>query len=370
MSVFKVDEERVRWLRLRAHGLATDTAASLAAVVVRAVVGVQAQESPAAALSIRARGRGVVAADAQRALEVDRSLVRGWFMRSTLHLVAADDVGWLLGLLGPVFIRQGERRRLELGLDEATSIRGVALMAEILGARGPLLRAEIAERLAPHGIRLEGQATIHLIALAALQGVVCHGPERDGEPTYTLTSGWIGKVEAQPAEEASVALVHRYLSAYGPARPEDMAAWSGLPISQVRPAWEMCLPELMALQLGEQTLWMVESQAAWLDEPLPAEPVVRLLPRYDTYLLGYRGRELTVAPEFARRIHPGGGIIHPVLLVNGRAAGTWQMKRRRDRVQVVVELFEAVRPAVHRLLAAEVEDVGRFLGMEAVLQVK
>jgi hypothetical protein len=316
-----VDAERVRWLRLRAQGLWLPEPADGAAAVVKGIVGVQAQESAAAALSIRARSRGMTAAEVRQALEEERSLVRGWFMRSTLHLVAAEDVGWLLGLLGPLFIRHGERRRLELGLDEATCARGIRQMEAALAEGSPLTRGEIAAKLTPHGIRLEGQATIHLIALAVLQGVVCHGPEREGEPTYVLAKEWMAGAGARLAEDVMGELVRRYLAAYGPARPEDLAVWSGLPISEVRPMWQAYLPALAEVSLEGKALWMVQSQVGWLDEPLPEEPVVCLLPRYDTYLLGYQGRELTVAAEHSRRIHPGGGIIHPAVLVDGRAAG-------------------------------------------------
>jgi hypothetical protein len=369
--MLSIDEERVRWLRMRAQGLLRrkGEGAEQAAGVVKGIVGVQAQESPAAALSIRARSQGMVAAEVRWALEEERTLVRGWFMRSTLHLVAAEDVGWLLGLLGPVFIRQGRRRRRELGLDEATSAKGVELMQAILGHHGPLTRAEIAAQLAPHGIRLEGQAIIHLIALATVQGVVCLGPERDGEPTYGLMAAWLGRPEELPVEEAKAELVRRYLAAYGPARPEDLAAWSGLPIGEVRTAWQVSTPELVEVRFQEKAAWMLKNQAGWLDEPPPAGPVVRLLPRYDTYLLGYQDRELTVAPEQARKIHPGGGIIHPTVLVDGRAAGTWQMKRPSGRLKVVVEPFGEVTPEVYGLLEVEVADIGRFLNLPSSLQV-
>ncbi len=96
---------------------------------------------------------------------------------------------------------------------------------------------------------------------------------------------------------------------------------------------------------------------------------MRLLPSFDTYLLGYRGRDLVVAPEHARRIHPGGGLLHAALLVDGRAVGTWRIKRQRERLDVIVEPFDTLAPDVHAGLAAEVADVGRFLECIATLHM-
>ena len=86
---------------------------------------------------------------------------------------------------------------------------------------------------------------------------------------------------------------------------------------------------------------------------------MRLLGAFDPYLLGYAGREHAVAPEHARKVWPGGGWIHPVVLVGGMAAATWRI----DRDRVVVEPFEGVE-VPELALAAEVQDVGRFLGRE------
>jgi hypothetical protein len=98
---------------------------------------------------------------------------------------------------------------------------------------------------------------------------------------------------------------------------------------------------------------------------------VRLLPRYDTYWLGYAGRELAVDPAWARRVHPGGGIIHPVLLVDGQAQGTWKTRRRSQRgrpvLEVQVQPFERLAGEILPLLEAEAADLGRFLGDQSAL---
>ncbi len=111
--------------------------------IVQSLCAVQAQEEASAALAIRARSSGLVAADAEQARIEERSIVRTWGPRGTLHLLATQDFGWLLSLLGPVFIAGDRRRWAELGLDEDMCARAIHLLRDILSSQGPLTRAEI-----------------------------------------------------------------------------------------------------------------------------------------------------------------------------------------------------------------------------------
>ncbi|MGZ3433447.1 MAG: DNA glycosylase AlkZ-like family protein [Isosphaeraceae bacterium] len=103
-------------------------------------------------------------------------------MRGTLHLLDARDARWLVSSVAPSAITRGRRRREELGLEPGMLARALDDMRAILGRAGPLNRRELAERLAAKGLPIDagGQAPIHLIAYAALEGVLCLGPERDG----------------------------------------------------------------------------------------------------------------------------------------------------------------------------------------------
>ena len=366
-----LSDERVRLLRLRAQRLDPRSSGEAGGVAraVKDICGVQAQDAAAASLAVRARTAELVAGDVERALVRERSVVRTWAMRYTLHLLAAEDLGWLLPLLEPVFARGSRRRRAALGLDEEVTARGVALLRDVLADEGPLTRAEIVERLGTRGLSLGGQAVPHLVGYAALQGVVCHGPERAGKPTYVLLDDWVDRGPALPREEGLAELARRYLAAYGPAGPEDLAAWSGLPLGDARAGWGRVAGEMLEVEVAGRPAWLPRDRAAWLAELPMGSPVVRLAPSFDPYLLGYRGRELAVAPEHARRIHPGGGLLHPALLVDGRAAGTWRSKRRRGGLDVVVEPFAELAAEARQGLAAEVADVGRFLGGPAALEL-
>ena len=366
-----LSDDQARRLRIRAQQLVAARTRSKRGVaqVVRDVCGVQAQDAAAAALSIRARRAGLVAADVERALAEERSIVRTWCMRGTLHLVAAEDVGWLLKLFGPIFIRSNRGRRAKLGLSDEVAERGVRALRSVLAKHGALTRAEIVEQLASHDIRLTGQARPHLLALAALQGVICYGPARGREPTYVLLNDWIERGVDLTAEQARAELTQRYLSAYAPATPEDFAAWSGLALGDARAAWQHIASALIEVKWGDTSAWMLKTQTKWLKQIAAQSLTVRLLPAFDTYLLGYRNRDLILDAKHARRIYPGGGIIHPALMVEGRVSGAWKVKRHKHHIEVIVESFEDLTADVQQELEAEIKDLAHFLSVEAMLKI-
>ena len=364
----RLSADQARRLRARAQGLGWPTApaAGDVATIVRDSCGLQAQEQPAAALSVRTRGAGITAESIERARTDERSVVRTWCMRGTLHLVAAEDFRWLMPLLGPVFSQKDRGRRAELGLDDEVLARAMPAFREML-ANGPLARPEIVRLMASHGITLEGQAVAHFVGFAALEGMICVGPDEGARATCVLVRDWLGCElsgygELSSRDEALAELARRYLAAYAPATPLDFSAWSGLPAGDARNAWRMIASEVIEVGIEDNPAWMLESRAAWLAEPDAPEPVVHLLPRFDTYLLGYQGRELTVAPEFGARVNAGGGILHRTVLVDGRVKGGWRAERSRDRLDIFVEPFEPLAHDVKIGIEAEARDVARFFG--------
>jgi hypothetical protein len=363
--------DQTRLLHLRAQGLyrPPSTAAPDVAQIVHEAAGLQAQDAAAGMRAVGVRGPGLVVGDVEHARVVARTVVRTWAMRGTLHLVAATDLRALLGLFGPVFLRGDARRRTQLGLDDATCTRAMRLIRDAIAGDGPRTRADLAGRLAADGIPTAGLAIVHLLYYAALSGLICQGLDRDGEPAYVLLDDWVAPASAPPRPQALAGLARRYLAAYGPAGPADLAAWSGLPKPDVHTAWAGIADEVLAVEAAGQPAWLLKDRAGWLDEPPPAQPIVRLLPAFDTYLLGYRDRHLSVAPEYARHIHPGGGILHPTLLVDGRAQGVWRSGRKRDRLEVVVAPFADLPAPVQARLEAAAVDLGRFLGQPADLRV-
>jgi hypothetical protein len=320
---------------------------------------------------MRARGTGLRRSEVELALFEKRSIVRTWLMRGTLHVVAAADVRWIVNALGPVFAAGNKSRHAELRLTDDVKHRGVRAIRRILAEHGPLTRYELVERLRSRGIDLDprSQAPIHLIAFAAFHAVCCLGPERrKGEPTYVLLDDWV-KPEPGPSRPFGE-LARRYFSAYGPAALDDFASWSGLRATQVRTALQETFGQLDEVTHRGVTLFLTKGRRTnWRVPEAPREDV-GLLPAFDTYLLGYRSRDLAVDDALQKRLHRGGGWLHPALIVNGRAIGAWSLRRTAGTAEMTVETIGPVRRSLRSAIEAETTDVGRFLGLNAKLEIE
>ncbi|MEV0789978.1 winged helix DNA-binding domain-containing protein [Kribbella sp. NPDC050459] len=300
--------------------------------VVRRTGGLQAQTWRGATYAVRARSTATTLADVVHAQETERSVLRSWFMRGTIQLVATEDAGPLLGLLGPKLIKDTERRFGELGLPERVRAEAADVLEEWLLAHGPSNRAELADVLLRAGLIAEpkGQAVYALIRYTGLLGRLCYGP---GE-TWVAVRDWLGKplvLEGDPED-----LARRYLTAYGPATARDFATWSGLSVPLARRAVEAVATT--SFEVGT-------TQLKGLDD-LPGCQDVRLLGEFDAYLLGYQDRHV----DLPKSIFPGGGMLRPAVLKAGRPIGTWEHATLRT------DLFE---PAD---LTHELADVARFSG--------
>jgi hypothetical protein len=381
MEPTTLSDERARQLRLGSQRLDRRRTPKAGVVeTVRELCGVHAQLPSASALTLRPRTDGLEAADVERARTVDRALVRTWCMRGTFHLIASEDAGWLLALLGPVLIAKAGRRQAELGLDEDNFQRALRIIRRELERDGPLTRAELAERLAAAGVDPSGQRIAHLVHRAGLEGLVCHGPDRGAEPTFVLLEDWTSGAAARSSgpdlaarpldrEVALEELARRYLAAYGPAGPRDLAWWSGLEVREARAAWRRLAGELIEVEVAGEPAWLLASRAAWLTDARPEEPLVHLLPGFDVLMLGYRSRSLAVPEQHARAVWTGGGFIKPTLTVDGRAVATWSSTRRARHLEVTVEPFGTLSGRARAGLEAEVADIGRFLRADATLEI-
>ncbi len=203
--------------------------------VVHRLLAVQGQDPRGARLAIRARSAGLTAADVDRALTSDRSLLITWLNRGTLHLVGREDYWWLQSLTTPPLFTASERRLAQEGVSPAGADRAVAAIKAALAAEGPLTRGQLAERIDAAGVRTQGQALVHLLLLASLRGEIVRGPVIGKEHAFALVSDWLGAPPAPLDRDVALAeLARRYLAGHGPANDRDLAKWAGLPLRDAR----------------------------------------------------------------------------------------------------------------------------------------
>jgi Winged helix DNA-binding domain len=333
--------------RLTAQLLSGPPARDPVAVAER-LLAVQGQDPRGARLAIRSRTAGLSAANVDRALTEDRSLLITWLNRGTLHLVRSEDYPWLLALTTPP-LRNGNARRLaQEGVTPNAAERGVSTIARSLAEEGPLTRAQLRERLDTAGVRTEGQALVHLLMLACLRGLAVRGPMIDKQHAYVLVHDWLGESAPVDRDRALAELARRYLVGHGPADDRDLAKWAGLPLRDARAGLHAIAAELCEREDG---LVDLAARAAPAELPSP-----RLLGSFDPVLLGWRTRDWLLNSHKA--VITVNGLFRPFALIDACAVATWSMPAGK----VVLEPFDRLTRRSAAALQADALDVVRYLG--------
>jgi Winged helix DNA-binding domain len=334
--------------RLAAQLLTGPRARDPVAVATR-LLAIQAQDLRGALLAIRARSTGFKRSAVERACSEDRSLVVTWLVRGTLHLVRSEDHAWLHSLTAPTTRAMNARRLAEEGVDADAADRGTRVIVDALTRHGPLTREQLRDHVDRAGVRTEGQALVHLLLRASLDGQVVRGPFVDGTQAYVLTRDWIGPAAAPPRERALAELARRYLAGHGPADDRDLAKWSGLPLRDARAALRATASELVDRGNGRVDL-LGRGRRSRLPRP-------RLLGQFDPLLHGWRSRDDILGSH--RDVVTVNGIFRPIALVDGIAAGTWSIQPAAVELRAFGVLPEV---AVHAL-ERDAADVLRYLGL-------
>jgi DNA glycosylase AlkZ-like len=346
----------VALLRLVAQRIA-GTRCPTAADAVCLLTAAQGQDYPGALTSIALRTADGRRAGVTAAMDAG-AVVRSWPMRGTLHLVAAEDLHWLLELLGPRILGGAATRRARLDLTERDTETARGLVVAALSGRRRLRREDLLAVLADGGVTTTGQRGYHLLWYLAQTGTLCLGPTCDGgEQLFVLLDEWVRKPRRLERDEALGELTLRYFRGHGPATVKDLVRWAGSTVRDVRIGLAIARPQLSRLE--------VDGVEHFLDPEVPDRLAtcrkkargVFLLPGFDEFVLGYGERGAVLDPEFADRIVPGGnGMFRATVVSDGRIVGTWRYtgsgSRRTATATPFTVFSEEVTTVIPRLAAA------------------
>jgi len=280
-----------------------------------------------------------------------------------LGLIAAEDVNWVLDLLTPraMLARQGRYRRL--GLDQETFTAAAHLISRALSGHGALARTECYRLLEDAGISTAGQRGIHILSHLALEKLICFGPRDRKQQTFVLLEEWAPGAKSKPREEALAELTLRYFSSHGPATVKDFAWWSGLTLTDAKAGLEIVKSALVEERAGETAYWMPRPDGILAGELAPV-----LLPGFDEYLVGYTDRSAVLDPVLARRVNANGGMLNPVIIIDGIVKGTWKRSLRKEAVEIEANWFE--EPGTPELEGLEMasRSYAEFLELKPLLR--
>jgi hypothetical protein len=311
--------------------------------VVRAlerVAGLQAQDLAAPFIGLWTRVHGFEREQLKRAL-TRRTAVRATLMRGTIHIVSARDYV----LFAPATLPMIRKLWQSYQRDREPVANVYELTARALEhASVPRTNAELQELLGEDAwwrVRRE----------ALFVNTPGDEPWAFGRARrFVDAAAWLRRPLGD-AEAGRGHLVRRYLSAFGPAGTDDLSAWSGLPIADLRPT----LDGLRLRRLrDERGRLLLDVPGARLPDPrTPAPP--RLLPAFDNLILSHADRT-RVIPDDYRRAVIRGGLVDPVFLVDGFVAGRWSLAKGT----VDLEPFAPIPRPVERELRRQLKEVAAF----------
>lgn len=353
--------------RVRQHFLDAPTRDGPVAIA-RRLCGMHAQVMSCAEMAIGIRSGGTTPADVRRALEPERSLVKTWAMRGTLHLLPAEDLPLFTAMLST---RTGSliEAWVRYGIDMPTIL---ATIPEALGGRC-LTREALAREVARISGRPQlGEALMGswggTLKPAAYQGLLCFGPNEGRNVTFVSPRQWIGDWREMDTEEAGAEIVRRYLDAYGPATHTDYAHWCGIKLRLARERFARMADELVAVDVEGQRAWMTPTGAEGLLTAGETDTVrlllpLPLLPGFDPYTIGALPHLDRLLPGPLRaRISRTSGWISPVLLVDGRIAGVWKHEIRRGTARITIEPFVPLPARARAATEKHAATIGMLLG--------
>ena len=357
--------------RIRRHHLDQRAPAGGLLAVVNRLCGLHAQVMSSAELTVWARVENLDRRVVQQALWEDRTLVKTWAMRGTLHLLPADELPlWHAALSTSRRYMNSASWQKYFGitleeLDRLTEAVAVALDGRVM-TREELMR-EVGRLTgsAGFGDKIAQSSWGTILKPAAFSGRLCFGPSLGQRVRFTRPDSWLGTTRP-PVDPgvASAAITRRFLAAYGPATYHDLARWWGgsNSVSTAR-RWLAALgDEVSPVEVDGAQAWMLAAHAPEVLE-LPPARSVRLLPGFDQYVVAASHHAERLMPgDFRRRVYRPQGWISPVLLVNGLMKGAWRHEIKGSRVEVVIEPFVKAPVWVRRAAEQEAERLANFLG--------
>ncbi len=379
-NTIRVSWRQVATFRLSRHHLSRRAPAAALTSVAADIAGAQAQLLLAAKMSIWTRVRDARIQDVDSAIWKDRTLVKAWCMRRTMYLLPSDELA--------VFVRGSARRAereirwvLSRGVSEQDLERLLDSVLQVLDR--PRTQTDLAQLVSKSlRCRLRFKAgggwgsrrkvawvefgglafpAGYLLHLVGARGVVCSGPSKGNESTFVRADKWIPNWKDIPSEQAERGLLVKYLKAFGPATIADFALWTGTLISDAMEIWSREEANIAQVDVEGWKAAVLQSDLPELEKAEEHRLVVRLLPYFDSFVLGHKSHLNIVDKRNHRKVYRPQGWVSPVILVNGRAHGIWSYIRNKNSLEVRVMPFSRPSNLVSSRIREEASDLGRFL---------
>ncbi|PKA16735.1 winged helix DNA-binding domain-containing protein [Leptospira haakeii] len=334
--------------------------------LVQDLVAIQGQDYAASKWAIGLRAPGLNEEDIESAF-LDKKIIRSWPLRGTLHVVSAKDIYWLLDLLGPPTISKYAAHYKKIELDPKVLKKCYSILSKNLANQNFLTRKEISSILEKSGIITNTTRLSHILQRAGLEGLICFGPRRDKDFTYTLIEEWIPKIKKviKPKEEALYHLTKQYFDTRAPATLADFVWWSGLNVKDAKAGVESFGSKLTSFQKDDQ-IYYIPKKMNIVEKD---SDTLFLLPAFDEFLLAFTDRKDCMDPPPKRLLTPADDLFRPTLVINGWVSGIWQREFKKEDVVLKVNPYKPLNANLKKKLKKAAEEYATFLGKNLVLEV-
>ena len=363
--------------RLSQHGLFPRLNSRDVVGVVTRTAGIQAQVMSAAELALCTRVEGISPHDVRSALWQERTLVRTWAMRGTLHLLSVSELPLYVAARDWQLSASWSKYFAEFGMTTAAQQEAFLSAIPHVLEQGPLTRQQLAEAVAKH----TGIAQIRDFILSeswgsplkpsAYRGELSFGPGQGQNGTFMNPRVWIEEWHSIEPQLALQEIARRYLQAYGPATSEDFRFWWGCQKSVARKLFQSLAEELEEVEVEGWRAFALRTTLEPMQHIEPGETIL-LLPLFDAYTIGAapRGCEPLLAQAYKRQVFNLQGWTFAVVLVNGSIQGVWTSKIQRLQTIIKVNLFGSPTAAIRKGIEAEAERLRDFFKAEVALEME
>jgi hypothetical protein len=347
------DLARLRLLSQRLEMPADDSPQALLAYM----GAMQSQDEPMSKAALGLRLPGSKAADIQAACDRGE-LIRTHVLRPTWHLVAAQDLRWMLALSAAQIKASMRIRDGQLGVTEALIEAGKAVCQSALAGGRALTREALAAEMIAAGIPATGGVLVHLLVYAEVDAVICSGPQQAGKSTYALVDERVPAQAPLTRAEAVARLALTYFRSHGPATLKDFTWWSGLNITECRRGLAEVQGALQALEQDGETYWMAPGLA---DAPALGRGL-HLLPAFDEFIISYRDRTAAFPLALQGEAITSNGIFRPVIVWDGQVVGTWARTHGKQSTRLEAKFFASPQEEQLLSMTAACERLAAFWG--------
>ena len=319
----------------------------------------QAQDYLGALWAIGLRMKNARETDIEDAL-ANKTIIRTWPMRGTLHFVAPADARWMLKTFTPRVIARSASIYRQAELDKKVFAKSAKLLTAALEGGKQLTRKEVYEVLERGKITATDTRGLHILGHLAQEGLICFGARNGKQPTFTLLEEWIPPVKEKAADVVMAEFTLRYFTSHGPATVQDFAWWTGLSATEAKEIHELIKSSLVSETVDGITYWMTSNSKATKAKSTG----VYLLPGFDEYLMGYTNRTPAIdTTRFKQIAGTGNGILNSTIVINSQVAGTWKRTIQKNKVTIETKPFETFSKTQQSAIEAATKKYSKFLDL-------